>query len=178
MEYQKSQYLYHPKFRDAWQIGNVLSAAKDQKPDLKIGFANGKFLYPHPHHSVFLARCKSNCSILVVGINSDYSLKEMGYDAHQIKFGLRERAFMLANFEFVDYVVGFDEETPFKAISELGAVDVIFKGPDYAGKEYEVVSAGREVEIIEHPFEVHSTDVLDESSRVSTGGHFDLSGVE
>jgi bifunctional ADP-heptose synthase (sugar kinase/adenylyltransferase) len=56
----------------------------------------------------------------------------------------------------------FDEETPYKCISEVDP-DVVFKGTDYKGKD--VVSAGKQVEIIEIPFPIHTSDIIKEKGK-------------
>ena len=161
----KAELLYDPKIRDAMSVGNAISALKRYKTLTKIGFTNGKFRVLTPAHCVFLTLCRTKCDILVVGLNSDYSLRLLEQPA---KFTTTERAFGLASLGPVNYVVPFDEETPYLTISKIQP-DMIFKGPDY--KKEDVVNAGIPVEIIEHPFDLHVSDIV--------GGktYFDLSGV-
>lgn len=149
----KSELLYDPKIRSPHSLGNALQAIKQTKHGLKVGFTNGKFRTLTPAHCVFLSLCKTKCDILIVGVNSDYSLRLNGSES---KFTGQERAFALASLSFVDYVCLFDEETPNLAITDIQP-SCVFKGYDYEGKE--VVSAGKPVEIIQHPFNVHVSDI-------------------
>lgn len=165
--FSKDELLYDPKIRDAMAVGNSISSIKKHKRLTKIGFTNGKFRVLTPAHCVFLTLCRTKCDILIVGINSDYSLRLLKNPA---KFTTSERAFGLASLAPVNYVVPFDEETPYLTISKIQP-DIVFKGPDY--KEDEVVSAGIPVEIIEHPFDIHVSDILNKKKDK----YFDLSGT-
>lgn len=157
----KSELLYDPKIRSAHSIGDALQNIRKTNHSMKIGFTNGKFRTLTPSHCVFLSLCKTKCDLLIVGVNSDYSLR---LNKSSSKFTGQERAFSLASLSVVDYVCVFDEETPHLAITDIQP-DVVFKGPDYKGKE--VVSCGKPVEIIEHPFDVHVSDI-EESPRPQT----------
>lgn len=149
-----AELLWDPKIRDPWSVGQALDLLKRDHPQTRIGFTNGTFKLLTPAHSVFLNLCKTRCDILVVGLNSDYSLRLL---KKKSPFSDKERAFMLSQYEVVNYVCLFDEETPADLILKLG-VDVVFKGYDY--KDQEVVSAGKSVEILDHPFSVHTSDIL------------------
>lgn len=163
----RAEMLYDPKERPAWSIGQAVQSAKKRNPNLRIGFTNGKFRVLHPAHCIFLTLCRSRCDILVVGINSDYSLRLLGTKS---EFDAKERAFALGSLNSVDYVTIFDEETPHLTISSINP-DVVFKGPDYA--KTEVISAGKPVEILQHPFDVHASDL-----NQPTYKFFDLSPKE
>lgn len=139
----KSVLLYHPKIQNPWKVGNAIQSLKNKYPDTRIGFTNGKFRKLTPAHIVFLNLCKTRCNILIVAINSDYSLRLLKEFS---PFSDRERAFMIANLDITNYVVLFDEENPYKIINEINP-DVIFKGNDY--KDKEVISANKPVEIID-----------------------------
>lgn len=149
----ETQALYDPKIRNAFSIGNAIQSLKRQYPTTRIGFTNGKFRQLTPAHSVFFSHCKMRCNLLIVAINSDYSLrllKEKNF------FPDKQRAFQIAQHEVINYVCLFDEENPYKCILECN-VDVIFKGaPDYLDKE--VISAGKPVELIEVPIKEHLSD--------------------
>lgn len=150
----KEDYLYDARILPALKVGAAIQLMKRYNPLAKIGFTNGTFKILTPAHCVFLSLCKSKCDLLIVGINSDYSLKLLNREA---PFSTQERAFAVASIVGVDYVCPFDEETPGVIINQL-APSVIFKGYDY--KDKEVVSGGFPVEIIEHPFNVHTSDIL------------------
>ena len=152
----KEELLYDPQIRNAMSVGNAIQALKKHKRLTKIGFTNGKFRVLTPAHCVFLTLCRTQCDILVVGVNSDYSLRLLEQPA---QFTTQERAFALASLAPVNYVVPFDEETPYLAISTIRP-DVVFKGPDYNAED--VVCAGVPVEIIQHPFDTHVSDIMGE----------------
>jgi D-beta-D-heptose 7-phosphate kinase/D-beta-D-heptose 1-phosphate adenosyltransferase len=154
----KSELLYDPKIRSPHSLGNALSAIRQTNHRLKVGFTNGKFRTLTPSHCVFLSLAKTKCDILIVGVNSDYSLR---LNKAESKFSGQERAFALASLSFVDYVCLFDEENPYLAITDIQP-DLVFKGPDY--KDKQVVSAGKPVEIIEHPFDIHVSDLENKQS--------------
>ena len=164
----KSELLMDPCIRDSFSLGNSIQLLKRRNPQTKIGFANGKFRVLTPAHCVFLSLCKTKCDILIAAVNGDYSLRLLGKKS---SFSSQERAFALATLSVVDYVTIFDEETPALCISNINP-DVIFKGPDY--KKEEVVSAGKEVEIIQHPFDLHVSDI--EGSK--SNSFFDVSQVQ
>ncbi len=145
--------LYDPKIRSAMSLGNAIQTLRGGRNRVRIGFTNGKFRVLHPHHCVFLSLCRTRCDILVVAVNSDYSLRMLKEES---KFQAKERAFAIASLGVVDYVTIFDEETPHLVIPQVNP-DVIFKGADYADKE--VISMGKPVEIISHPFNVHAADL-------------------
>ena len=96
----------------------------------KVVFTNGVFDLIHAGHVDYLSKAKSLGDVLIVGLNTDDSVR-------RIKGGKRpilkqeERAFIVSNLKPVDYVVFFEEDTPEKLISEL-IPDVLVKGADWA----------------------------------------------
>lgn len=169
---EREQLLYEPKVRNSMTLGNTVKAVKSQMVGQgrtpRVGFTNGKFRYLHPAHCVFLNLCKTRCDILIVAINGDYSLRVLG---EKSPFDQKERAFALASLNFVDYITIFNEENPYLCIGQVDP-DVIFKGPDY--KDKEVISAGKPVEIIEHPFCVHASDLEEEHAAEKRFKHWDV----
>jgi D-beta-D-heptose 7-phosphate kinase/D-beta-D-heptose 1-phosphate adenosyltransferase len=89
----------------------------------------------HRMHVELLQFCKSRGDKVVVGLNSDSSVKRLKGDTRPI-FNQEDRKFVLEAFESVDEVVIFDEDTPYELIKELKP-DEIVKGGDY--EESEVV---------------------------------------
>lgn len=102
---------------------------------MKVIFTNGCFDMIHRMHVELLGFCKSRGDKVVVGLNSDSSVKRLKGDARPI-FNQEDRKFVLEAFESVDEVVIFDEDTPYELIKELKP-DEIVKGGDY--EESEVV---------------------------------------
>ena len=95
----------------------------------KIVFTNGCFDVLHYGHAQYLLEAKKLGDILVIGLNSDASVRRLKGESRPIN-GEKERAFMLAAFAFVDYVVVFEEDTP-KELIEVVKPNVLVKGGDY-----------------------------------------------
>ncbi len=104
---------------------------------LKIGFTNGVFDLLHPGHVSLLAQARAQCDRLVVGLNSDASVKRLKGPARPIQ-AETARAVVLASLGHVDAVVIFAEDTPLGLIEAIRP-DVLVKGADY--KLAEVVGA-------------------------------------
>ncbi|NKD55648.1 MULTISPECIES: D-glycero-beta-D-manno-heptose-7-phosphate kinase [unclassified Haematospirillum] len=96
---------------------------------LKVGFTNGCFDLLHPGHLSLLRQARTRCDRLVVGMNSDDSVKRLKGEGRPIQ-AESARAAVLATLELVDAVVIFDEDTPLKIIEAL-LPDVLVKGADY-----------------------------------------------
>ncbi|MCS7201356.1 MAG: D-glycero-beta-D-manno-heptose 1-phosphate adenylyltransferase [Dictyoglomus sp.] len=94
-----------------------------------IVFTNGCFELLHPGHIEILEKAKSLGDILIVGINSDNSVKEIKGEKKLI-LDEKSRLRIISSLEVVDYVVLFDEKTPENLISELKP-DIHVKGGDY-----------------------------------------------
>ena len=95
----------------------------------KIGFTNGCFDLLHPGHVSLLASARSNCDRLVVGLNSDASVKRLKGENRPMQ-NEAARAAVLSSLETVDLVVVFDEDTPEALLKEVRP-DVLIKGADY-----------------------------------------------
>jgi D-beta-D-heptose 7-phosphate kinase/D-beta-D-heptose 1-phosphate adenosyltransferase len=95
-----------------------------------IVFTNGVFDLLHPGHVRYLQHARSLGDALIVGINSDRSVRKVKGPERPIT-PEQERAEILAALECVDAVAIFDEETPFEIISAI-APDVLVKGADWA----------------------------------------------
>lgn len=99
----------------------------------KIVFTNGCFDMLHPGHLQVLSSAKHEGDILVVGMNSDASVKKLK-GADRPVMDEQSRALLLASLVFVDYVVIFAEETPLELIRELQP-HILVKGGDYRRDE-------------------------------------------
>ena len=95
----------------------------------KIVFTNGCFDVLHFGHVHYLLQARELGDILVIGLNSDDSVRRLKGPTRPIN-GEKERAFVLAALACVDYVVVFDEDTP-KELIETVRPDVLVKGGDY-----------------------------------------------
>jgi D-beta-D-heptose 7-phosphate kinase/D-beta-D-heptose 1-phosphate adenosyltransferase len=134
--------------------------------DLRIGFTNGVFDLLHPGHIKVLAQARGNCDRLVVGLNSDASVKRLKGKDRPIQ-GEQARAEVLAGLEAVDLVVIFEEDTPLELIRRVKPT-VLVKGGDYKPEQVvgrEVVRAqGGEVIVVDL-VEGFSTTRIVEKSR-------------
>ena len=95
----------------------------------KIGFTNGCFDLFHIGHLDYLRRASEACDYLVIGLNSDASVRRLKGNLRPIN-DFNTRMKFLESLPFVDAVVGFSEETPIELISVL-MPDFLFKGGDY-----------------------------------------------
>ena len=96
---------------------------------LKVGFTNGCFDILHKGHVAYLAQARSWCDRLVVGVNSDASVRALKGEGRPVN-DLESRALVLAGLRSVDLVAPFDELTPIRLI-EAARPDVLIKGADY-----------------------------------------------
>jgi len=94
-----------------------------------VVFTNGVFDLLHPGHIEVLDMARREGAALVVGLNSDDSVKRLKGPSRPVR-NTAERAVVLAGLEAVDAVVVFDEDTPFALVQRLQP-DVIVKGGDY-----------------------------------------------
>ena len=118
--------------------------------DKKLVFTNGCFDILHSGHVDYLNKAKELGDYLLVGLNSDFSVKKIKGEKRPI-INEMERASLLDNLKCVDYVTFFDENTPEQLISSL-IPDILVKGADWAldkivGREI-VVANGGEVKTI------------------------------
>lgn len=115
----------------------------------KIVFTNGCFDILHLGHISYLRAAKSYGDILVVGLNSNESVRRLKGDSRPIN-DEGDRAQILKELECVDFVIIFDEDTPLNLIRQIQP-DILVKGADYKGKEVvgsEIVSDVRLVDFV------------------------------
>jgi D-beta-D-heptose 7-phosphate kinase/D-beta-D-heptose 1-phosphate adenosyltransferase len=109
----------------------------------KMVFTNGCFDILHIGHADYLRKAAALGDVLIVGVNSDASTRRLKGNDRPVN-GQFERASLIAALEFVDYVVIFDEDTPYELIREAQP-DVLAKGADYRPEEVvgrDLVEAG------------------------------------
>ena len=99
----------------------------------KIVFTNGCFDLLHAGHVRYLEAAKSCGDVLILGLNSDRSVKALKGSGRPINLQM-DRAYILAALEAVDYVVIFDEDTPYNLIEAIKPKTLV-KGADYEGKK-------------------------------------------
>ena len=107
------------------------AAAWRKRQQGTVVFTNGVFDLIHPGHVELLEAARREGPVLIVGVNSDASVRRLGKAANRPLVPEAARARVVAGLEAVDCVVVFDEETPIELIRSLSP-DVLVKGADYA----------------------------------------------
>lgn len=150
----------------------TLGAARAWRKTLQgpLVFTNGVFDLLHPGHLALLEAARAAGAALVVGLNSDASVRRLGKGADRPLVPEGARARMLAGFAAVDCVVLFDEETPLELIRALEP-NVLVKGADYrrdqiVGADVVEARGGRVVRVDLVPDQ--STTLLVERLRASS----------
>ncbi|MBV6479492.1 MAG: Bifunctional protein HldE [Ignavibacteria bacterium] len=106
-----------------------------RKNNKKLVFTNGCFDIIHRGHVTYLNEAKKLGDYLVIGLNSDESVKRLKGDSRPVNKE-DDRAFILDNLKSVDYVIKFEEDTPYNLIKDL-IPDFLVKGGDW--KEEDIV---------------------------------------
>ena len=112
----------------------------------KIIFTNGCFDILHIGHVKYLEKAKSFGDILILGLNSDRSVRRLKGENRPVN-SIDDRAYILASLEIVDYVVIFDNDTPLNLIKRIKP-DVLVKGGDYEGKEIVGQEIAKDVKLV------------------------------
>lgn len=133
-----------------------------------IVFSNGCFDIIHPGHAQYLAAAAALGSRLVIGVNTDESVKRLKGAARPV-ISENERCLLLASFQFVDAVCLFDEDTPLKLIESI-IPDVLVKGKDYTidqivGADV-VLQNGGKVETIELVEGFSTSSLIEKIKRI------------
>mgnify|MGYP001068860154 FL=1 len=134
----------------SWKIA-ITQSNKWKSSGNKIVFTNGCYDLIHSGHIDLLSNSKSKGDKLIVGLNSDRSVKKLKGNDRPIQ-NFDDRAIILDAINSVDMVVGFDDDTPDKIIKEL-LPNILVKGGDYSidnvvGADT-VISHGGSVEIVD-----------------------------
>ena len=122
-------------------------AEEFHKKGKKIVFTNGCFDILHVGHVKYLEIAKSYADILIVGLNSDSSVSKLKGPTRPINTQ-DDRAYILASLESVDYVVIFEEETPYELI-KLIKPHILVKGGDYKGKNVVGKDIANELKLVQ-----------------------------
>ena len=112
-----------------------------------VVFTNGCFDLLHTGHVKYLETAKSFGDVLIIGLNSDRSVTALKGEGRPINVQM-DRAYILAALEVVDYVVIFDEDTPYKLIKAIKPHTLV-KGGDYEGKEVIGQDIADELKLVE-----------------------------
>ena len=133
----------------------------------KIAFTNGCFDILHFGHVSYLEKAKGHDRILILGLNSDASVRKIKGPQRPIN-PEKERAAVLAALTCVDYVVIFNEDTPYQLIKAVQP-DILIKGADWKGKEVAcsdiVRERGGKVEFIAYVPQFSTTKLIEAISE-------------
>lgn len=137
------------KIIETEQLTSLLALLRFQEK--KIVFTNGCFDILHRGHIEYLSKAADLGDILILGLNTDPSVRRIKGESRPIN-DQESRAIVLAAIHFIDYIVLFDEDTPYNLIQTIQP-DILVKGKDYLAEDivgYDIVTAkGGKVETID-----------------------------
>lgn len=143
---------------------------KLRKKKVKIAFTNGTFDFIHLGHVTYLQKAKKTADVLVVGVNSDASVKSYKNPDRPIN-PEKDRMEVLAALECIDYVVMFTEPTPLNLIKKIRP-QVLVKGADWKKEQIagakEVESWGGKVKLISLVADRSTTRLIKKLKTVMT----------
>jgi rfaE bifunctional protein nucleotidyltransferase chain/domain len=129
----------------------------------KIVFTNGVFDILHPGHIELFEFAKSKGDILIVGINTDQSVKRIKGENRPI-FPLGERIEILEAIETIDFIIPFSEDTPLQLIQNLYRIDILIKGKDYLPSQVvgrkEIESSGGKLILFPYKSQYSTTAII------------------
>ena len=142
-------------------LDNIIKKLKSENK--KIVFTNGCFDILHAGHVRYLKESKKFGDILIIGLNSDVSVKKIKGESRPINPEM-DRAEVLAGLEAVSYIVLFDETSPVKLLEEIKP-DIYTKGADYTVETLPeaktVLSYGGKIEFIKFLEGRSTTKIID-----------------
>ena len=144
------------------EISSIINELKNK--DRKIIFTNGCFDILHIGHIKYLETAKSFGDILILGLNSDDSIRRLKGKKRPINTQ-NDRAYILASLEVIDYLVIFDEDTPFELIN-LIKPDVLVKGGDYEDKEVIGQDIAKELKLVKFIDGKSTTNIIKRIQKV------------
>ena len=133
-----------------------------RRKNTKLVFTNGCFDILHKGHISYLIEAKSLGDYLIIGVNSDSSVKKLKGNNRPIN-NEHDRAFLLDNIKAVDFVIIFNEDTPYEIIKEI-IPDYLVKGGDWKEKDIvgsDIVTAnGGKVVSLQFVKDYSTTEIL------------------
>ncbi len=136
--------------------------------NLKVVFTNGCFDLIHLGHVKYLTQAADLGDILIIGLNSDSSVIKIKGHGRPV-LDQESRAMTLAAFSFVNNIVLFDEETPYKLIKQIRP-DILVKGGDYNPEEivgYDIVKEnGGEIKMLDFIEGYSTSGILEKINKV------------
>ena len=144
IQFVQKNVLEHDKIIFDYETNKIAELSKQSN----IVFTNGCFDILHSAHIKLFQYSKSQGNILVLGLNSDESIKRLKGPERPIN-NLEERTTILSLFNFIDYIIIFSEDTPYNIIKLLQP-DIIVKGGDYCAENIVGVQYCKEVKIFNY----------------------------
>jgi D-beta-D-heptose 7-phosphate kinase/D-beta-D-heptose 1-phosphate adenosyltransferase len=135
----------HSHIKNFDQIERIVKRLREQ--NRRIVFTNGCFDILHAGHVKYLEEAKSYGDVLIVGLNSDESIRRLKGESRPINT-LEDRSYILASLEAVDFVVPFFDDTPYDLIKMIKP-DILVKGGDYEGKNIVGSEFSTETKLVE-----------------------------
>ncbi len=123
------------KLKTLKELKAIVKQLKKEKK--RIVFTNGCFDLLHPGHIYYLKEAKKRGNILILGLNSDASVRKLKGKGRPL-ISQKGRVSILSSLDFIDYITIFSERTPERLIKEI-IPDILVKGGDY--KKEEVVGS-------------------------------------
>ena len=146
------------------EINKIVTDKK--KEGNSIGFTNGCFDILHYGHIDYLTKAADLCDVLIIGVNSDASVKRLKGNHRPIN-DQKSRAFVLAALGCISFVVVFDQDTPYELITQIQP-NLLIKGGDYSKEEivgYDIVNSnGGEVTTIDF-VPGYSTSIIEQKIK-------------
>jgi rfaE bifunctional protein nucleotidyltransferase chain/domain len=140
----------------------IVRFAREKRNGKRVVFTNGCFDLLHPGHIRSLEAARALGDVLIVGINSDGSVRTLKGEGRPV-IPAQERAEILASMECVDAVLIFEELTPQRLVAKL-VPDVLVKGGDWPGNQIvgreEVEAAGGKVVLVDVLAGYSTTEIL------------------
>ncbi len=133
------------KLKNLNEIEKISKELKSQGK--KVVFTNGCFDILHSGHTTYLQKAKELGDVLILGLNSDESIKRLKGKDRPVN-QLIDRATVLSALSSVDYIVPFEEDTPYELIKTIKP-DILVKGADYKDKEVVGSDIAKEVKLID-----------------------------
>ena len=158
------------------KIGERIFSAEHLQSQIKwwrlinktIAFTNGAFDILHEGHIKILSQAASFADFLIVGVNSDASVKRLKGNSRPVN-NEQSRSLILASLIMTDAVIIFDEDTPLNIIKKI-MPDVLIKGGDYTQETIvganEVMSNGGRVEIIPLEEGFSTTEIIKKMKKI------------
>ncbi len=129
-----------------------------------IAFTNGCFDLMHIGHVKYLEEAGKGSRVLIVGLNSDVSTHRIKGPGRPI-VAQKSRAAVLAALESVDFVVIFNETTPYKIIAAIKP-DILIKGADWEGKSVVGEDLVKKVELVKYIQGFSTTNIIEKIRKI------------